>query len=454
MPHQTHPRRPMRRSHLALAGLIGVTVLVLAACSAQPGTGTKIDPNADPKSVKGTITVMVPPGELTPQNIVEFNKEYPKIKVKQIDEDVVKLKALQAAGDPPDIWRPTGPQIPALVAQGQLLDLTDALRASGVDNATTYPAAQLYTVNGKQYGAPKDWSPDFTIFVNNKLFQKAGIPIPDPKKPLSWAQVGELARKLTVKSGGATSQFGLAGSWELLGPARTIQVALAEDGESLYSKDDKSIALSSNPRAVGALKFMADLAKDGATHSPLDPSATWGGDEFMKGKVAMANYGYWFNAQINSGKTAVGTDYTLLPAPYWNDPSARIDPTVSATGWVISSKTKNAQAAFDLLKWYVAGPQAVERAKAGWGYPALKANTKYLPQDTPVDKQVFNVVSSEAKVSPSLHFDKYYDDAAFTNSYTKHLQDYIKGQIDINEFASEIQRDVDSTIADGVSAVG
>jgi multiple sugar transport system substrate-binding protein len=454
MPHLTRHRPDGWRTRLALTALLGATVLVLSACSAPSEAGSKINPNADPKSVTGTVTVMVPPGELTPQNIAEFNKEYPKIKVNQVDEDVVKLKALQAAGDPPDIWRPTGPQIPALVAQGQLLDLTDALRASGVDEASTYPAAQLYTVHGKQYGAPKDWSPDFTIFVNNKLFQKAGIPIPDPKTPLSWAQVGELARKLTIKSGGATSQFGLTGSWELLGPARTLQVALAEGGESLYSKDDKSILLSSNPRAVSALKFIADLAKDGATHSPLDPSATWGGDEFMKGKVAMANYGYWFNAQINSGKTAAGTDYTLLPAPYWNDPSARIDPTVSATGWVISSKTKNAQAAFELLRWYVAGPQAVERAQAGWGYPALKANSKYLPQDTPVNKQVFDVVSSEAKVSPSLHFNQYYDDAAFTNSYNKHLQDYIKGQIDINEFASEIQKDVNSTIADGVSAVG
>ncbi|KQR51781.1 hypothetical protein ASF88_09190 [Leifsonia sp. Leaf336] len=404
--------------------------------------------------MSGTITVMVPPGELTPANIAEFNKEYPKVTVKQIDEDPVKLKALQAAGDPPDIWRPTGPQIPALVAQGQLLDLTTALHVAGVDDSSTYPAARLYTVKGKQYGAPKDWSPDFTIFVNNKLFEKAGIPVPDPKVPMSWAQIGDLARKLTVSSGGATSQFGLTGSWELLGPARTIQVALAESGESLYAKDDKSIRLASNPHAVKALQFIADLAKDGATHSPLNPSATWGGDEFMKGTVAMANYGYWFNASIDSGKTAVGTDYTLLPAPYWNDPSSRIDPTVSATGWVISSKTKNAQAAFELLKWYLAGPQAVERAQAGWGYPALKSNTKYLPHDTAVDKQVLDVVDSDAKVSPSLHFNQYYDDGAFTNSYNKHLQEYIKGQIDIKQFASEIQNDVNGTIADGVSAIG
>ncbi|MDQ0691251.1 ABC transporter substrate-binding protein [Arthrobacter sp. W4I7] len=442
-----------RRTRLAITALLGATVLALSSCSAQPETGSNLDLNADPKSVTGTVTVMVPPDELTAQNIADFNEQYPNIKVEQVDEDPVKLKALQAAGDPPDIWRPTGPQIPALVAQGQLLDLTDALRASGMDDASTYPAAQLYTVNDRQYGAPKDWSPDFTIFVNNKLFQEAGIPIPDPKVPLSWTQIGELARKLTVKAGEATSQLGLTGSWELLGPARTIQVALAEGGESLYSDDDKSIVLTSNPRAVNALKFIADLAKDGATHSPLNPSATWGGDEFMKGKVAMVNFGYWFNAQINSGKTAVGTDYTLLPAPYWSDANARINPTVSATGWVISSKSKNAQAALELLKWYIAGPQAVERAQAGWGFPALKAYSEHLPQDTPIDKKVLEVANSEAKVSPSLSFNRYYDDGAFTNSYSKHLQDYIKGQIDINEFASQIEKDVNTTIADGVSAV-
>lgn len=432
-----------------LAAVIGIS---LAGCSTAAPSHTSIDPNADPKTVSGKVTIMTPV-ELSDAMIAEFNKTYPKVKITRIDEDALKLKALQAAGTPPDIWRTTGPSVPALVAQGQLLDITKPLEAVGVDSKVMYPSAGLYVVNGKRYGVPKDWSPDFTLFVNNKLFKQAGIPVPDPSQHLSWEQIGELAKKLTVVSGSTTTQFGLAGSWELLGPARTIGVAVAEAGEQLYSADEKKIELTSNPHAMEALRFIADLAKDGVTHSPANPSATWGGDEFMNGKIAMVNYGYWFNASLNSGKTAVGTDYTLLPAPYWSNESARIDPTVSATGWVISSKTKNAQAAFAFLNWYTAGGQAKERAQAGWGYPALRSYVKLLPQETAWDKQVYGVVKSEAEVSPVVRFDRYYDDSVFTDSYNKHLQDYIKGTITIKQLGSAIEADVDAAIADGVAVV-
>lgn len=442
-----------RRGRVVAGVLAAVIGISLAGCASSAPSKANIDPKADPKSVSGKVTVMAPV-ELSDAMIEEFNKTYPNVKVTRIDEDALKLKALQAAGTPPDIWRTTGPSVPALVAQGQLLDITKPLEAVGVTAKTTYPSSDLYVVNGKRYGVPKDWSPDFTIFVNNKLFKQAGIPVPDPSQPLSWKQVGDIAHKLTITSGATTTQFGLTGSWELLGPARTIGVAVAEAGGQLYSADQKKIELTSNPHAMEALQFIADLAKDGVTHSPANPSATWGGDEFMNGKIAMANYGYWFNASLNSGKTAVGTDYTLLPAPYWSNKSARIDPTVSATGWVISSKTKNAQAAFAFLTWYTAGAQAKERAQAGWGYPALRSYATLLPQDNAWDKQVYGVVKSEAQVAPAITFDRYYDDiSVFTDSYNKHLQDYIKGTITIKELGSAIEADVDAAIADGVSIV-
>ena len=438
------------------AGVLAVVMgISLAGCSSNSGSSeTSIDPDADPESVTGTVTVMTPSGELTEEMIAAFNKIYPQVKVTVLEEDALKLKALQAAGTPRTSGEPRGPPVPALVAQGQLLDLTEPLEAVGVDASTMFEASELYVVDGARYGVPKDWSPDFTIFVNNKLFEQAGIPVPDPAQPLSWEQVGELARQLTVASGATTSQFGLGGSWEILGPARTVGVAVAEAGEELYSADQKSIELTSNPHAMEALKFMADLAKDGVTHSPGNPSATWVGDEFMNGKVAMVNFGYWFNASLNSGETAVGTDYTLLPAPYWNDEDARIDPTVSATGWVMSSKTKNAQATFALLDWYVRGDQARERAEAGWGYPALREYVDLLPQDSAWNQQVYDVVKSEAEISPSITFDRYYDDiSVFTDSYNKNLQEYIKGTITIDEFGSAIEADVDAAIADGAFAV-
>ncbi len=40
----------------------------------------------------------------------------------------------------------------------------------------------------------------------------------------------------------------------------------------------------------------------------------------------MAMYGYWFNSQVNSGETAVGLNYSMIPAPYWSDQGSRSTP--------------------------------------------------------------------------------------------------------------------------------
>ncbi|NKF34701.1 hypothetical protein HER21_50705, partial [Pseudomonas sp. BGM005] len=74
--------------------------LSLIACTSSAPSDVTIDPNADPESVKGSVTVMTPTGELTTEMIAEFNETYPNVDVTVIEEDALKLKSLQAAGTP------------------------------------------------------------------------------------------------------------------------------------------------------------------------------------------------------------------------------------------------------------------------------------------------------------------------------------------------------------------
>jgi multiple sugar transport system substrate-binding protein len=453
-------RRPtsFRRSLAVTAS--GALIAALAACGGGAGgdeaaaSGAKIDAKADPASVKGTITLMRNPAEITEETIAEFNEKYPGVEVEAIDYDAVKLKALLAAGDPPDLFRTEAPAVGSLVGQRQLMDLTAPLEEIGISDETSFDAAELYVIDGKRYGVPFDWSPDFTIFVNHALFEKAGVPVPDPAEPLSWEQVGELARKLTVTSGSTTSQFGLGGAWDTFSPARVISTRLAEAGETLYSEDQKSIELAGNPKAVEALEFMADLAKEGVTHSPVNPSASWSGQEFSDGQVAMVVYGYWFNRVVNSGETAVGTEYTVLPGPYWEDADARVNPTITGTGMVMSAKTKDPQAAWAFYSWYLTGERAQDNAKTGSGFPVLETDSEFLPKEQPVDKQAYDVALAEAEVAPALQFNRYYDDAVFTDSYNKYVQEYVGGKLTIEEMATSIENDVNAAIQDGVDQQG
>lgn len=430
-----------------------------SAPASTPASGgatatSDIDVKADPASVKGMVTLMRNPAEITKEVIAEFNKKYPGVKVEAIDYDPVKLKALLAAGTPPDLFRTEAPAVGSLVGQRQLKDLTQPLETSGITNDATFDAAELYVFDGKRYGVPFDWSPDFTLFANNALFKKAGLAVPDPAKPLSWAEVADLAKKLTVKQGGKTSQFGFGGAWDTFSPARVVSTRLAEAGQTLYSEDQKKIELASNPNAVKALAYMADLAKEGVTHSPINPSASWSGQEFSDGQVALVSYGYWFNRVVNSGKTKVGTDYTMLQAPYWDNADKRVNPTITGTGMVMSAKTKDPQAAWAFYSWYLLGERAQERTKTGSGFPILQSDAELLPKEMPVDKQAYEVALSEAKVAPALQFNRYYDDSVFTNSYNKNVQKYIAGGMSIEEMAKAIENDVNAAIQDGVDQQG
>lgn len=447
------------KSAASVSGGAAASTTAAVKSEAAPASGvaaakSDIDAKADPASVKGTVTLMRNPAEIDEKVIAEFNKKYPGVKVEPIDYDAVKLKALLAAGTPPDLFRIEAPGVGSLVGQRQLKDLTQPLEESGITNDATFDAAELYVFDGKRYGVPFDWSPDFTLFANNALFKKAGIAVPDPAKPLSWAEVADLAKKLTVKTGGKTSQFGFGGAWDTFSPARVVSTRLAEAGETLYSEDQKKIELAGNPNAVKALAYMADLAKEGVTRSPINPSASWSGQEFSDGQVAMVSYGYWFNRVVNSGETKVGTEYTMLQAPYWDNADKRVNPTITGTGMVMSAKTKDPQAAWAFYSWYLLGERAQERTKTGSGFPILQSDAELLPKEKPVDKQAYEVALSEAKVAPALQFNRYYDDSVFTNSYNKNLQSYISGGTSIEDMAKAIENDVNAAIQDGVDQQG
>jgi multiple sugar transport system substrate-binding protein len=154
-------------------------LMAAAACGGGADSGAEGSGGGSDDPV--TLTVMRNPPELTPEQVKEFEAEHPNIKLTLLDSDPTKLKSLQAAGNAPDVFRVQGPEVPQLVTQRQLLDLTDRFESSDLlapDDLA--PANDLYEIDGKRYGAVKDWSPDYTVFINNALFEQAGVPCSRP----------------------------------------------------------------------------------------------------------------------------------------------------------------------------------------------------------------------------------------------------------------------------------
>ena len=227
-------------------------------------------------------------------------------------------------------------------------------------------------------------------------------------------------------------------------------VHLQEKGLSLYSEDFSQINLTKNPDLKEMAEYYYKLAADGIVRSPKFPSETWMGDEFTKDTSPIVQYGYWFSAMaegdVNKGNVM------LLPAPTWT--GKRLDPTITATGTVISAATKHPEEAWKLFEYYSGGLPATTRAKSGWGVPALKSMYPLMPTGTPFQKQANAVLLNELQYANTpVSFNPYLTETAVTDSWKKNLTEALKGNITLDQLLDNVEVEINEAIKDGIDRV-
>jgi multiple sugar transport system substrate-binding protein len=410
---------------------------------------------AEPKKVEGHVVVMTNRGELSDDQIKQFEADNPGITIEFVPYDNTRFMAMYAAGNPPDIVRVQAPMVPSLLARNMLLDLTPYFQSSSLikiddladANKYYWAESPLEIGTGKMYGMVKDFSPDFTLFANSKAFEAAGVPVPDPSKVLTYAEVADLAGKVSKINGDRIEMFGygLADSWI----DRIWMNALAEKGQSLYTPQFDKIILDTDD-AKALVKYYVDLAEKRLVASPTDPSPNgWSGADFAAGMVGLTQWGYWFQAMAESDATKGSV--VMLPAPTWG--TERRDPTMTATGWVVTSQTKVPDAAWKVFEWYMAGQPAIDRAKSGWGVPALKSQVNLLPQETPFQQEAYKILQGELALgTPPLQFNPFIGENVVSNAYNKYLDQYLKKEIKFDDLIKGIEADVNQAIKDGIAA--
>jgi multiple sugar transport system substrate-binding protein len=403
------------------------------------------------------VTVMYHPNEFKDSHREAFEKANPGIRLYIIATDHVALIAMTAAGNPPDMFRVQAPDLPGFLVRKMLRDLTDLFRSSTLIKIDDLAEANknywyegLTPGRGKIYGMTKDWSPDMTLFINKKLFEQAGVSVPGDEKPLTYSDLADLAQKLTKRTGDRTEVmgFGYQNSWF----DRIVEVLLNEDGTSLWTPDYSQARLTI-PENRKVFQYFFDLDRKNVTFNPLNPSTSWPGDQFTKGQVAIVQYGYWFSAMAESDQTK--GQVMMLPSPVWG-PNHK-SPTITATGHVIHAQTKVLDEAWKVFEWFSAGDPAIERAKSGWGVPALKSLYKLMPSETPFQKQVQKVLQNELKMSDvAVRFNPYINTSenvsrnTFNSSYFKHLEAALKNQITFDQLLQNVEREVNLAIKEGM----
>lgn len=275
-----------------------------------------------------------------------YMKEHPNVEItfESIPEGYdQKLITQFAIGDAPDIIMVGETHIPIFSQNGGLADLTKlASGNNGVNLGDFYEDILNYgKYKGKLYAMPKDWT-NMAILYNKKLFDEANIPY--PKAGWTWDELYETARKLTKTENGKTVQWG----FKMPGTdQRRVQPLVLAYGDGIVSPDGSAYAgYMNSPGTATALQWLSNAYhKDKIMPNSTDTDSFKGIDLFAAGKVAMDFNGRWpIENYVKDSKLDFGT----VPLPAGPKGTNNF---VFYGGWSIYEKSKNKEAAWDVIKY-------------------------------------------------------------------------------------------------------
>jgi multiple sugar transport system substrate-binding protein len=381
-----------------LRGAAGVAGALAAGSLAGPELAGAI-----PRRRLAPVKVVLMGKELTKDDVAAFEAGHPNITIELLDVSASRFQAMMAAGQPPDIWRTQAPLVPQWASRGQLLDLdkyfreSDLLHPADLTSANDYYRYKGGKIGvGPRYGMVKDWSPDETVWVNTSLLKGAGVDIPGPTDKWTYDDLWSIAQKVKKKNKGLKWVLDIANSYAWID--RHVMVQLASIGKTLFPKDFSKINITNNPAALDAFQYSFRYAQRKLDLGPHNPNPDgWSGPGYVAGKIAMTQYGYWFLG-MHTDNAKASANSRLLTAPNWKG-GKHLNPTITATGWVISATTKNPDAAWTVFEWYMGGKPARDRAGIGWGVPAQLSLFDRLPEQTAVQRNAKKTLLHELPAS-------------------------------------------------------
>ncbi len=436
-----------------------------AAQAPAPPAPTSTPPPPQLAAGQKLVTFMYNRTEISEDEQAAFTKQNPNIQSYLVTSDLVALMAMTAAGSAPDFYRVQAPDVPTFILRKMAKDLTDSFKGSSVikmddlseANKNYWFDEKLNVGTGKIYGMVKDWSPDLSLFLNKKVMQAAGVTVPAEDTILTYDQLIDLARKSQKKSGDRVEILGIGGAMNNWFD-RVVEVQLNQAGTSLWDADMGKVNLQT-PEAKKVLQFWHEVFKENLTFNPLNPITTGSpSDYYVRGQIAIAQYGYWFSGRINA-TDAVRDDCIMLQSPKWGD--KYMTPTVTATGALMHTGTKVFDEAWKMYEWFHGGEQAVIRARSGWGVPGLKSLYKEMPTTTPFQQQVQKILTKELVTSDTtVRYNPYINQSqqvalnSFTGPYNKYLEQVLRNQMTFDQLVTNLEKDVNTAVKEGKERLG
>jgi len=180
-----------------------------------------------------------------------------------------------ATGTAPDAFTTADWMLPTFISRGLIAPLDpqqmgySSLKAFSDDHPAAFVAGAVK--DGKLYAFPQWWY-GFLNYINTKHFKEVGLD-PEKDQPQTWEQLGEVAKKLTIKQGDKFIRQGFkfamhAAAWTVI----QFNPILIQCGGEWFDKNGKC---SVNSEAgVKAMTIRASIIQKYGAEDPADTIAT------------------------------------------------------------------------------------------------------------------------------------------------------------------------------------
>lgn len=212
--------------------------------------------------------------------ISKFNAENENIEVEAIyagsyDNTEQKVITALGVGDPPATWLPINSALQTFLGLDALADVTDKAKKTDIYQDFLPGFLETAVSDGKLYGLPFQPSTP-VLYINKDAFKAAGI----DKAPVTWADLLETAKALTLRENGELKRWGvtIGGGWH----DWMFECYCRQNGLVPWTKES---VLFDKPESVDALEFWVKMVKAGV----MPPASTWQGsaNDFLAGRTAM-----------------------------------------------------------------------------------------------------------------------------------------------------------------------
>ena len=375
-----------RNKFLFMTTLFLVMALLASACSNGSNSGTSSNSGGASNDSKKEVTLTYSIWDKIQQPAMEaiakeFTEQNPHIKVKV---EVIpwadywtKMSAAAPAGTLPDVFWMHGGQFIKYATGDFLEPITSKVQAGEID-LSNYEAdlASIYTLNGENYGVPKDFD-TIGLAYNKELFDQAGIPYPD--ETWDYAKLAEVAKQLSQPD------KGIYGFGAKLDTQTGYWNDMLANGGSILSADMSKSGYD-DPASIEALQARYQMILDGASPTHQQMTDTEATEMFKSGRLAMIFDGSWRISDIDSSEIIKDKwDWAVLPKG-----KVKRGNIINGLANVMSAAGKNKEEAWLFLKFLGSQRAAEITAEMGAAIPAFSGTQDAWVKSRPhLNLQIF-----------------------------------------------------------------